>query len=258
MIVIWWWGLIYDKENQTTKNPLDLWVFRTRICRFFRKKIYFFRISVDIKDERNLKKVKKIFKNAYKIELRDLNSKKILDDLWFDSKVCLDPVFYDNDIVPEKSSCLKKIDSFNFSKNDILDLDLAWKTIWIAFRSWYLVQKSNISERMEEWKIREILIYLLSIWAKIVLLPHSFHKTDIKANDLRFLSKFIWMKNVSIKKNMMEVYDFYKNKKLDFCFSMRLHSMILCEVYSIDYIWVSYKTKTDELLKEAFRKNFSK
>ena len=102
---------------------------------------------------------------------------------------------------------------------------------------------------MEEWKIKELLIYLVWAWAKVTLLPHSFHKTDSKANDLEFLNKFVWDDNIEIKENMEDVYDVYKDKKIDLCISMRLHSMILCEVYNIPYIWVSYSTKTDEVLR---------
>ena len=37
-IVVWWWGIIFDKENQSTKSPLDLRVFRTKIFRKYKKK----------------------------------------------------------------------------------------------------------------------------------------------------------------------------------------------------------------------------
>ena len=56
---------------------------------------------------------------------------------------------------------------------------------------------------------------------------------------------------------MHEVYDFYREKKIDFCLSMRLHSMILAQVYEIPYIWVSYSLKTEEALKVIFEKDIS-
>ena len=69
--------------------------------------------------------------------------------------------------------------------------------------------------------------------------------------DFEFLKKFVkdW---VEIKQNLQEVYDIYKNKKIDFCIAMRLHSMILSQVYEIEYLWVSYSLKTEEALKVAF------
>lgn len=253
-VVIWWGGIIFDKENQSTKSPLDLWVFRTKIFRFFRKKIYFFRIWIDIKKEENLKKLKKIFKKYYKVVVRDQNSKNILDYISVKSQIRRDPVFYDDWVKDfKKDFCLKKIKSLNFSVNDLrkMDYNFNWKTVWIAFRKWYLVKKSNISERMEEWILREIILFLKNSWAKIILLPHSFHKIDSKANDYDFLKNFSW-DWVKIAENMAEVYEFYKNKKLDFCLSMRLHSMILCQVYGISYFWVSYSLKTEEALKVVF------
>ncbi len=250
IVVIWWWGIIYDKENQTTKSPLDLWVFRTKILRFFRKKIYFFRVWVDVKEEGSFKKLEKIFKNPYKITVRDPYSKEILESIWIKSEQTLDPVFFDNWERPEKTSCFRKRNSLKFSVSDLKDLDLSWKTIWLAFRSWYLAKKSNISDRVEEWKMKEILNYLTKNNAEVILLPHSFHKTDLKANDYIFLKKFVnKQKNIKIAKNMLEVYNFYKQRKMDFCISMRLHSMILLEVYKIPYISVSYSIKTTEVLK---------
>lgn len=253
LIVIWWWGIVYDAENQNTKSPLDLWIFRTKIIRFFRKKIYFFRVWIDIKNKNNFKKLEKIFKNAYKIDVRDGNSEKLLKEIWIKSDVKIDPVFFDKWKANfEKNFCLKKIHSKKFWVEDLSWIDFSWKTIWIAFRSWYLTEKSNISKRMEEGKIKEILNFLEKKSAKIILLPHSFHKTDKKANDYDFLEKFIW-KNIKIKNSMWEVYEVYKDKKIDFCISMRLHSMVLAQVYEIPYIWVSYSKKTDEVFSFIFK-----
>ena len=141
--------------------------------------------------------------------------------------------------------------SFDFSYKDLEEFDFYQKIVWVSLRSGYLEPKSNISERLEEWKIREIITFLQKKWAKVVLLPHSFHKTDQKANDFEFLKKFVkdW---VEIKQNMQDVYEVYKNKKIDFCIAMRLHSMILSQVYEIEYLWVSYSLKTEEALKVAF------
>lgn len=253
-VVIWWGWIIFDKENQSTKNPLDLWNFRTKIFRFFWKKIYFFRLWIDIKNEENLKKLKNIFKKYYKVVVRDQNSKNILDHIWVNSEIQKDPVFYDDwEKNFTKDFCLKKIKSYDFSVFDLknMDFDFAWKTVWIWFRSSYLVKKSNISERMEEWKIREIINFLEKSWAKVILIPHSFHKNDPKANDYDFLKKFA-SDSVKILENMQEVYEIYKNRKMDLCLAMRLHSMVLAQVYEIPYVWVSYSLKTEEVLKIPF------
>ena len=53
-----------------------------------------------------------------------------------------------------------------------------------------------------------------------------------------------------VTKEMLKVYDAYKNKEIDICIAMRLHSIILSHVYEIPFVWVSYSTKTDEVLNE--------
>jgi polysaccharide pyruvyl transferase WcaK-like protein len=37
---------------------------------------------------------------------------------------------------------------------------------------------------------------------------------------------------------------------MDFCFAERLHSIILCQVYDIPFLGVTYSTKTKEILEE--------
>lgn len=250
LIVIWWGWIIYDEEVQSTKNPLDSWIFRRRFFRIFFKKVYFFRVWINIKNEINLKKVKKIFKNSYKIEVRDNYSFELLKSLWINSTIEKDPVFYDAWDLVTKKSIIWTVSSYFFDKTLFTDFDLSWKKIGLAIRAWYFVEKSNISSRMEEWRIREVINYLVWEWAQVVLLPHSFHDSDDLANDFLFLTNFVWETWVSIKQDMNEVYETYKNKEIDICVAMRLHSIILSHVYEIPFIWLSYSTKTDEVLNE--------
>lgn len=250
LIVIWWGWIIYDEEVQSTKNPLDSWIFRRRFFRLFFKKVQFFRVWINIKNEINLKKVKKIFKNSYKIEVRDNYSFELLKSLWIRSTIEKDPVFYDAWDLVTKKSIIWTVSSYFFDKTLFTDFDLSWKKIGLAIRAWYFVEKSNISSRMEEWRIREVINYLVWEWAQVVLLPHSFHDSDDLANDFLFLTNFVWETWVSIKQDLNEVYEVYKNKEIDICVAMRLHSIILSHVYEIPFIGLSYSTKTDEVLNE--------
>lgn len=250
LIVIWWGWIIYDEEVQSTKNPLDSWIFRRIFFRLFFRKVHFFRVWINIKNEINLKKVKKIFKNSYKIEVRDNYSFELLKSLWISSTIEKDPVFYDAWDLVTKKSIIWTVSSYFFDKTLFTDFDLSWKKIGLAIRAWYFVEKSNISSRMEEWRIREVINYLVWEWAQVVLLPHSFHDSDDLANDFLFLTNFVWETWVSIKQDMNEVYETYKNKEIDICVAMRLHSIILSHVYEIPFIWLSYSTKTDEVLNE--------
>jgi polysaccharide pyruvyl transferase WcaK-like protein len=107
--------------------------------------------------------------------------------------------------------------------------------------------------------IRELVELLLSKNCKVYFLPHSIHSTDIKSNDLEYYKKiFHWTKlenKVYIIESLEEVYDFYKEKKIDLCFAMRLHSMILSQVYEIPFVAFSYSKKTEELVKKIRNKD---
>ena len=82
LIIIWWGWIIYDNEKQSTNNPLNSWLFRTNIFRLFKKKIQFFAIWLNIKNELNFSKIKKIFNKAYNITVRDIYSNELLNKLY--------------------------------------------------------------------------------------------------------------------------------------------------------------------------------
>jgi len=48
---------------------------------------------------------------------------------------------------------------------------------------------------------------------------------------------------------MEEVYKKYIYKEFDICLAMRLHSIILSQVYEIPFVGISYSRKTEEILK---------
>lgn len=253
LIVIWGGGIIYDNEKQNTKAPLDLWIFRTNIFRFFWKNFTFFRVWIDIKNEENLEKVKKIFKRAKNIKVRDFNSFKILQSVWIKSEIEKDPVFYDKWELQDKNYCIKKTISTEFKITDLDNIKFSWKKVWIAFRAFYLSsskaeEMTKFEKRLEFLKVEEIINYIKKWGWEPILLPHSFHKTDEKANDYTFLRPFAKKYTLIISENIQETYLFYKDKKIDICFSMRLHSIILSTVYEIPFVAFSYSIKTDEVL----------
>lgn len=253
LIIIWWGGILYDWERQAVKEPLDQWLFRTNICRFFNIDFRFFAVWLNIHHKENYHKLKKIFSDACKVSVRNKYSCDILKELWIHADIVDDPVFNDNDNKKksDKSFMIKWVKSHNFSSKDINDIDLKWKKIAIAFREWFLSDSwNNLHLKMEEWKINELINYILIKWWEVILLPHSFHKTDFLANDYIFMNKFLRInEKISIVSSMEDVYNKYIYKEFDLCLAMRLHSMILCHVYEIPFIWVSYSVKTDEVLK---------
>lgn len=263
LVVIGWGWIIYDNELQSVWNPLKQWLFRTKISKLFWKKVYFFRLWLNIKNSKNLKIVKKIFENAYKIAVRDNYSFLLLKSLWFEKNLFLekDPVFFDEDnppIIPlikgdnEKKqnwNLLKKLSSNNLNLGNLKEIDFSNKTIWFSLRKQEIKNYEN--------HIYEILEFILRKNSKIIFIPHSFHKTDSKANDYIFMLDFyeklwkvFWFQNLLICKTLEESYKIYLDKKININIAERLHSIILSYVYNIDFIWVSYSKKTDEILEQ--------
>lgn len=249
LIIIWWGWIIYDNENQSNKNPLNQWLLRKIIFSLLRKKIEFFAVWIFIKNKQNLKKVKIIFKGSHNISVRDKYSYNLLKSLNIKSIIVNDPVLYDNNELQKKKVLIWKINSYDFWAKYLRSFNFIWKKVWISFRSWYFFKKNEkLNERLEEWKINEIINYILQNGWEVILLVHSFHNYDIKSNDYNFLSKFANKKWVIITEDIYQTYLYYKKEKIDLCLSMRLHSMILSQVYGIPFIWISYSNKTEEYL----------
>lgn len=246
-IIVWGGGLFYDSELQASQNNLNLWRWRTGIFRFFSKKVIFYGISIDIKNLWNKKLIQEIFDRNFRVFVRDEATRLFLQDIWVTSKEIWDPVFYDNgEDFPKKSLALKTIPSNQAEVSDFDDINMTGKVIWVAIRQWYF------KEGKDEWEfVKESLSALLKKGVKkIVLLPMSFHPSDYQANDYYFLRNFISENIVMGGENMQEVYNNFKEKKIDMCIAMRLHSIILSQVYQIPYIALSYSRKTDEILKK--------
>jgi len=61
------------------------------------------------------------------------------------------------------------------------------------------------------------------------------------ANDYNFLSKFLRItEKIRIINSMDEVYSKYIYREMDLVLAMRLHSIILSQVYGIPFIGISY------------------
>ena len=240
-VIFGWGGILFDSETGNYSNPLTQILFRVKTCSIFKKDIIFYGVSLDIKNTWNFWVVKEIFAPAKEVYVRDNASSEFLLSLWISSQIILDPVFSDNGEVGlenyKKNSLLKKINAKDFTLGDIQEYDFEWKTVWLALRKWYLTEEQELI-----WKVVK---YLIETWAKVVLLPHSFHKIDVHANDYEFLQDFVLKQNVTITHTMEETYQMYVEKKIDFCISMRLHSMILSQIYAIPFISIKYAKKAD-------------
>jgi polysaccharide pyruvyl transferase WcaK-like protein len=252
LIVIGGGWIIYDNEKQATKWPIDSWLFRTNIFSFFHKKYIFYAVWINVKNRIYFHKLKKLFINADKVTVRDNYSYNLLKEIGIKSEIVKDPVFSDVKNYNKKSFLIKRVNSFKFSIKNLDDIDLDWKKVALAFRKWYLNNTwGRLDDQLEEGKINELITYLLKKNAEVILLPHSFHKTDILANDYSFLSKFLRInEKIRIINSMEEVYKKYIYKEFDISIAMRLHSIILSQIYWIPFVWISYSTKTDEILDQ--------
>lgn len=241
LIVIGWGGIFFDNEKQTTSNPLNHWKFRRFIFDLLKRKVYFFAVWLNIKNKKSYNKIKKIFSWAYKISVRDKYSLELLKSLNIDSKLLKDPVFYDNKNILYKSNILFSIKSEQFDVNKFEQIDFQDKKVALALRGGYI--KDEIKS------IEKIINLILGNWWQVILLPHSFHKTDYLANDEIFLKQFLKInEKITIVHNIEDVYKKYLYREFDVCLAMRLHSVILSQVYNIPFVWISYSKKTDEIL----------
>jgi polysaccharide pyruvyl transferase WcaK-like protein len=256
-VVIWWGGIIYDSEIQSVWNPLKQWLFRVRVARFFRKKIYFYGIWIDIKNAENNKILEKIFKKAWKITVRDEKSQKQLEQIWMKSEIVNDPVMSEN--MQSHLSSQERIErgvnrnilwthsSKIFRLKEFENYNFDWKKVWLALRSWYIGTSGD--ERIEKLLVEELCGYIEKKWGQVIFLPHSLHPTDVRANDYEFMKQFLNYDR-EIYVNLAEVYTAYNHQMIDVVISMRLHSIILSYVYGIDQIALSYSQKTDEVIKK--------
>lgn len=237
-IVIGWGWIIYDSEIQSVWNPLAQWLFRVKMREYYKKDIIFFWVSIEVaQNSKNLELVKQIFSPAKEIYVRNKYSSDLLKNMWINSEIVADPVFSDNWKKENFKSPILKLEASSFTLEKFREIDFTGKRVWLAFRS------GKMENEIE--KINSLIDLIISSGWEVILLPHSFHKTDILANDYDFLKQFLRDK-VSITTSMQETYEVYKKSLIDICISMRLHSMILSQVYDIDFISISYSKKTSE------------
>lgn len=254
LVVIWWGWIFYDKWAERWWNPLRRWLKRINLIRSYNKKFIFFSVWINIKNNKSYKLIKKIFSWSSEVVVRDIHSQYLLDKLWIKSKRSLDPVFCDSKLKKDLSRVshfitaikwtylLKKLKSQDLNLDFLKWLNLEWKRIGIAFRAWYIKNEKKV--------LSDIIKFLLENNASVLLMPHSFHKIDKFSNDFHFLESFANEFDIKITKSLEETYRVYKDEEIDLCLAMRLHSMILSQVYEIPFIWVSYSKKTDEILEQ--------
>jgi len=61
LVVIGGGGLFYEHEIQSSRSPLDIWEYRMGWIKFFRKKVLFFSVGIDVVSPDGLLKLQEIF-----------------------------------------------------------------------------------------------------------------------------------------------------------------------------------------------------
>lgn len=219
LVIIGWWGLIYEKEVQKSSSPIWQWKFRVFFAKFFFKKIIWLAVGINYKSEK-MTNIKFLFswKNTF-VSVRDFRSQNLLSRINIWSNILPDPVFsYEN----------------NKKQND------KSKLIWISLRHKYLKDEEN--------NIKQIILYLSKKGYNITFISHSIHEEDKLANDYLLLRDFAKKYNLWITRTIKETLSIYPNLK--FVVWMRLHSLVLSTIFQIPFISINYWAKTDELLKQ--------
>ncbi len=267
IIVIWWWGIFYDTEHQSVWSPLKQWMWRSKVLKFFKKRVEFFRVGIDIKNDKNNKYIDEIFSCASKISVRDGQSYDLLYNLGYWDILSLekDPVFSNKKKYRVRKMALtiekpvtkntsfqvyidsKKLSSF-WSILKSHSINFNGKRVGVSMRSlpidWY------------EADLIDILSQIIEKGWDLIFIPHSFHASDTLANDFIFLEKIkIFLekkfnKQFFIASNLEESYETYTQKKIDINLAQRLHAIILSYTYEINFIAISYSKKTDEILNQ--------
>lgn len=239
-VVFWGWWIFYDSEVQLWNSPLPSWAFRAFLVKLLRKDLHILWTSISIKNNENLKYIKKIFWNAKEIKVRDSESQKLLSNLEIESQIMPDFVFNDSVEIAEHKKITKYEKAESVKVKDFDLLNFKGKTMGLALRQGFIKNEDNF--------IKSLIKKIENDWWKVILIPHSFHKTDPVSNDFDFLKKFSSEK-VRITNNLKESHKIYTDKEIDMLIWMRLHSIILAYTYWISCVPISYSDKTDSIIK---------
>lgn len=281
IVVIWWWGIFYDSELVWVSDPLGQWNFRSMLAKVFNKKIIIYWVSIETKKLSSKSKIKNIFSRADEIYVRNNSSANYLADLGITSQLILDPVFSDNgEYYWDRDSMVASFDAKNLKIDDLIDIitinnkitkSRSQKDIFITSQKgvkfvqnnksifedkviWIAPRRLWIENEIDNW--RKIIKDISSKYKKIVFIPHSFHKIDKMSNDLIFINEILeWVdiRNYIICEDIKSSYEVYKIRQIDICIAERLHSMILCQVYDIPFVSLSYADKTENFLVDRDR-----
>lgn len=214
-IFIWGGGLFYS-EHDEWHSPLRLWWMRAMLVKLLWKTITYLSLGISASVEQ-LKPYNWWLFSGNTITVRDVQSQKILQELWKKSTVLPDPVLSFSPTVWDK-----------IEKN---------KIIGIALRKWFI----------SDVVLLDTIKKIIARGYEVLLLPHSLHPLDETSHDGYYLQNFL-LPGVRTTQSIEQTLKAYKTCRI--IISMRLHSMILAIDHHIPFIGISYGQKTSQLLRE--------
>ncbi|PID84408.1 hypothetical protein CSB09_01195 [Candidatus Gracilibacteria bacterium] len=222
-IIVGGGGIFFDNEpNSDFKKLIYQWKLRLSLARFFKNKICFFGISLEIKSSTHLRQLRQIISSKDTVLVRNKKSKESL------LKIGLKSVLID-DVVFLSSTQLRQTSTQKSQK----------KNIGISLRGGFF-SDTNIQEFQKAIKILEKQKYTF------VFLSHSLDG-DINTNDAKFVES-IFGKKYQITQSFEETEKAYQT--IDMMISMRFHSTVLSAMRAIPCILISYGPKTDALIED--------
>ncbi|MBS9784466.1 polysaccharide pyruvyl transferase family protein [Candidatus Gracilibacteria bacterium] len=234
LIVVGGGGIFFDNEpNINFKKLIRQWKLRLSLARFFRKKICFFGISLEIKSSTHLRQLRQIISKKDLVLVRNQKSKEMLLEIGVNSKKIDDVVFLN------RQTSTKKCRTSTQENNK--------KIIGFSLRGGFF-SLENIQELKRSIKILKEKNY------EIIFLSHSL-VGDKNTNDISFVEDIFGKEKYIITKSLEETEKMYE--KIDIMVSMRFHSTILSAMGKIPCVILSYGPKTDALISDFDANNIS-
>ena len=213
------WIFYGDTNRNQFQKLMNQWKWRVWIARFFWKIIFYWSISIEIKNPENFKYLHPLFRGKkIIISVRDKKSQTIIEDLWYTSHFLPDAVLSMHH------------DQWTRKNNT--------KQVGLAFRWGCLIN--------EKENIEAIIQLIRKSWYEPIFFSHSFHeKTD--ENDylcMKDIADKLWVRQTNTIQESINLYT-----ELDYVIAIRLHASILSTSNTIPFIALSYSRKTEEFSK---------
>ena len=219
LIIIGGGGIFYGDSDETAfKRLMKQWKWRVYMASFLKKPLFFWSISIEIKNPKNFQYLIPLFTGKKTtVTVRDNGSKKIIENLWCTAILVPDAVLT-MDTPQEKPQKTKKVG--------------------FAIRWWCI--------KDEQKSIEAMITFVQSLWYEPIFFSHSFHEKSDE-NDALSMHEIAEKYHREQTKNIQETLSLYK--ELDFVIAWRLHAAILSTVHNIPHIILSYSRKTEEFAK---------